>query len=70
MLVLLPAVLPVGLIIIIGFIASRYLSIERQTLSQLTLYILSPALVINSLYRTSLSLSSSFGLLNALDWIR
>ena len=63
MVALFPAVLPVGLIILIGFIASRTLSIEGQTLSQLILYVLSPALVINSLYRTSLSLQSSLGLL-------
>ena len=63
MVALLPAVLPVGLIILIGFIASRNLSLERQSLSQLILYVLSPALVIDSLYRTSLSLQSSLGLL-------
>ena len=63
MVALLPAVLPVGLIILIGFIASRSLSLERQSLSQLILYVLSPALVIDSLYRTSLSLQSSLGLL-------
>ncbi|VEP12716.1 putative permease [Hyella patelloides LEGE 07179] len=63
MVALLPAVLPVGLIILIGFIANKAISLERQTLSQLILYILSPALVIDSLYRTSLSLESSIGLL-------
>ena len=65
MVALLPAVLPVGLIILIGFIASRTLSLERQTLSKLILYVLSPALVIDSLYRTSLSLQSSLGLLGS-----
>ena len=60
---LLPAVLPVGLIILIGFIAGRTLPLERSTLSQLVLYILSPALVIDSLYRTQLSLASSSKLL-------
>lgn len=63
MIALLPAVLPVGLIILIGFIASRTLLLERQTLSQLIFYVLSPALVIDSLYRTSLSLESSLSLL-------
>ncbi len=60
---LLPAVLPVGLIILIGFIAGRTLPLERSTLSQLVLYILSPALVVDSLYRTKLSLASSSKLL-------
>lgn len=62
MLALLPAVLPVGLIILIGLVASQTIKLERQTLSQLILYVLSPALVIDSLYRTSLSLNSSIRL--------
>ncbi|BAZ43845.1 auxin efflux carrier [Chondrocystis sp. NIES-4102] len=60
---LLPAVLPVGLIILIGFIVGRTLSLERSTLSQLTLYVLSPALVVDSLYRSQLSVLNSFKLL-------
>ncbi|MDJ0576350.1 MAG: AEC family transporter [Xenococcaceae cyanobacterium MO_234.B1] len=64
MLSLLPAVLPVGLIILIGFIAGRNLPLQKPTLSLLTLYVLSPALVIDSLYRTTLSLESSVGLLS------
>ncbi len=56
---LLSAVLPVGLIILIGFIAGRTLPLQPQTLSQLTLFVLSPALVIDSLYRTTLSAQSS-----------
>lgn len=60
---LLPAVLPVGLIILIGFVVGRTLPLQRTTLSQLTLYVLSPALVIDSLYRTQLSLNSSSKLL-------
>jgi len=60
---LLPAVLPVGLIILIGFIVGRTLPLQPSTLSQLVLYVLSPALVIDSLYRTQLSLASSSRLL-------
>lgn len=56
---LLPAILPVGLIILIGFIAGRTLALQRQTLSQLILFVLSPALVIDSLYRTTLSAENS-----------
>jgi predicted permease len=60
---LLPAVLPVGLIILIGFVVGRTLSLQRSTLSQLSLYVLSPTLVIDSLYRTELSFDSSTKLL-------
>ena len=63
MVALLSAVLPVGLIILIGFVANRIIFLERKTLSQLILYVLSPALVIDSLYRTSLSWESSINLL-------
>lgn len=63
MTVLLPAVVPVGLIILIGFIAGRTLSLEDKTLSQLTLYILAPALIADNLYRTTLSAQSTAGLL-------
>ncbi|MGK7899566.1 MAG: AEC family transporter [Xenococcus sp. (in: cyanobacteria)] len=63
MLDLLPAILPVGLIILIGLIASRSLPLQHQTLSQLILYVLSPALVIDSLYRNDLPTASSFSLL-------
>lgn len=60
---LLPAVLPVGLIILIGFVVGRTIPLQPSTLSQLALYVLSPALVIDSLYRTELSLNSSSRLL-------
>lgn len=63
MITLLPAVLPVGLIILIGFIVGRTLPLQRSTLSQLTLYILAPALVVDGLYRTELSLGASSKLL-------
>ena len=60
---LLPAVLPVGLIILIGFIVGRTLPLQPSTLSQLALYVLSPALVVDGLYRTKLSLATSSKLL-------
>jgi hypothetical protein len=63
--VLLSAVLPIALIIAIGTLANRLLNLESQTLSQVTLYILSPALIIDSLYRTTLSIESTAGLLFA-----
>jgi malate permease and related proteins len=60
---LLPAIIPVGLIIAIGFLAGRKLSLDPQTLSQLGIYILAPALVADGLYRMTLSVQSSIGLL-------
>lgn len=62
---LVSAVLPIALIIAIGCFAGRFLRLESQTLSQLTLYILSPALIIDSLYRTTLSLKSTLALVFA-----
>lgn len=60
----LPAILPVSLIVIIGIIAGRTLSLDTKTLSQLAIYILSPALIAGSLYRTTLSLESSLGIVS------
>ncbi len=60
---ILPAVLPVGLIILVGFAVGKKLTLESSTLSQLVLYVLSPALVVDSLYRTELPFSSSSKLL-------
>lgn len=62
MTVLLPAVVPVALIILIGVIAQRSLSLDQSTLSRLALYILIPALVGDKLYRTTLSLEGAMGL--------
>ena len=53
MTVLLLAIVSIGLIILIGFIAGKTLTLERQTLSQLAINILSPALITDSLYRAT-----------------
>ena len=63
MLALLPAILPVGLIISIGVIAGLTLPLERQTLAQLTLYVLAPALILDSLFHTTVSFDNAVGLL-------
>ena len=63
MLYLSAAILPVGLIILIGLIAGRSLPLQQQTLSQLILYVLSPALIVDSLYRNNLPIASSLALL-------
>lgn len=59
----LPAIAPVALIILIGFIANRFLPLETQSLSQITVYILAPALVADGLYRTTVSAKSATGLI-------
>lgn len=60
---LLPAILPVSLIICIGYVAGRTLKLDYQTLSHLAIYILVPALIASSLYRNTLSLQSAAGLI-------
>lgn len=55
MAVLLPAIVPVALIIFVGFIAGRTLGLDRRTLSRLSLYVLLPALVASSLYGITLA---------------
>lgn len=60
---LLSAVLPVALIIIIGFVAGKKLKLDQTTLSQISVYILAPALVANSLYKTTVSWTSAIKLL-------
>lgn len=57
------AIFSLGLIILIGFIAGKTLNLELQTLSQLTVYIMAPALVVDSFYRTTVSLASSTSIL-------
>ncbi|MEA5536499.1 AEC family transporter [Crocosphaera sp. XPORK-15E] len=63
MTILLPAIIPVAFIIFIGFIAGKTLKLQQQTLSQLTVYILAPALVADSLYTTTMSAESAAKLL-------
>ncbi len=52
---ILSAILPVALIITIGYFAGRKLNLEQSTLSRLSVYLLAPALVANSLYKTEVS---------------
>lgn len=53
--VLLPAIAPVAMIILVGFIAGRTLSLDRRTLTRFSLYVLLPALIASSLYGITLS---------------
>lgn len=61
--VILSALVPVTFIISIGMIAGRTLTLERKTLSQLAVYILTPALISSSLYQARLSTDSALGLI-------
>ena len=63
MTVLLPAIIPVAFIIIIGVIAGKTLTLQKQTLSQLIVYVLAPALVADSLYTTTISAQNAAQLL-------
>ena len=60
--ILLEAVVPIALIVMVGFIVGRSLTLDHATLSQLILYVLFPALIVDGLYRTEVSFSSAFGL--------
>ena len=57
------AVVPVMLIILVGLLAGYTLSLQSQTLSQLTLYILYPAIILNSFYQTTISFANAKSLL-------
>lgn len=60
---LLPAIAPVALIVLIGFITGRTLDLHQPTLSRLSLYVLLPALIASSLYTMTLSLQNAGTLL-------
>lgn len=72
MTIIFSAIIPVGLIIFIGYVTGRTLRPDVQSLSQITVYILAPALVADGLYQTTLSgqnviiLLLGFGILSAL----
>ena len=53
--IILRAVIPVAFIIFIGYLAGRVLKPDVSSISQITVYVLAPALVMDSLYRTKLS---------------
>ncbi len=62
MVALFSAILSVSLMIGLGAIAGRTLSLDVKSLSQLGIYVLAPALVADSLYRSTLSISSAMSL--------
>ncbi len=63
MIAILSALLPVALIIFIGWVAGRKLALEVHSLSQISVYVLAPALVTDGLYNTSLEFHNSLKIL-------
>jgi predicted permease len=52
-------VLPVALVVLVGYLAGRKISFDVASLSRLTLYVFSPALSFNSMYRADLGAGSA-----------
>lgn len=61
--IILSSVLPVALIILMGYIANKTLKLDQSTLSQISVYILAPAIVIDSFYRTTILIEYAVRLL-------
>lgn len=51
---LLEVVIPAAIVVIVGYLAGRGLELDLSTLSKITLYLFSPALIIDSLLQTEL----------------
>jgi len=62
MIALFSAVIPVGCIVLIGFVTGKTLTLDRPTLSRLSLYVLFPVLIVDKLYRTTLSPANMLGM--------
>jgi predicted permease len=77
--VILSAIIPVIAIVFVGYIVGKKVAIDLSTLSKMALYVLYPALIIDVLYHTSLTLENavgmflgftlSFFLLGAIAWL-
>lgn len=61
--IILSSVFPVALVILMGYIANKTLKLDQSTLSQISVYILAPALVIDSFYRTNMLIEEAIRLL-------
>jgi predicted permease len=59
---ILSAIIPVAGIVLIGFYAGKTLDLDRPTLSRVVLYILSPVLIADSLYRTTMTAENMRGI--------
>ncbi len=62
MAVLIPALVPVAFIILVGYVAGRKLDLDRASISRFSLYVLSPALVADTVHGTGLSAESALRL--------
>ncbi|NER37170.1 MAG: AEC family transporter [Oscillatoria sp. SIO1A7] len=59
---ILSSIIPVASIVLLGVVAGKTLKLELATLSRLVLYVLSPALIADSLYRTEVSAENAAGM--------
>jgi hypothetical protein len=50
-------ILPLYLIILLGFVSGRYLNTQKETIASLLIYILAPVIIFHGVYTTQLSLS-------------
>lgn len=57
---LLSVVVPAAIVVLAGFIAGRKLELDLPTVSKLTLYILSPALIVDSMLQTEVPAREGF----------
>jgi hypothetical protein len=60
--VLLATVIPVAIVVAMGYYAGRRFDFDQSTLSKLSIYFLVPALIFDAMYRAQLSGSSVLGL--------
>ena len=59
---ILSSIVPVACIVLIGFYAGKTLDLDRPTLSHVVLYVLYPALIADSLYRTEMTAENMRGI--------
>jgi len=62
MIAILYTILPMGCILLVGFILEKTVKIDQTSLSRLAFYVLLPALVTDSLYRATLSAENTIAL--------
>jgi len=63
MIAIFSVVLPVAVIVAIGFLVGKTLSLDLPTLSRLSIYVLFPALIAYKMYRNTLTLDDCLGLI-------
>lgn len=63
--ILISAILPIGLVALVGVWVGRMFTLERQTLARLSIFALVPALVLSSLAQTTLALGNAIAILTA-----